>query len=579
MERTIRARCRRVTAVASAVGLFLVVTAPAVAAAGPLVVFHDSEAGVDQLPSTVAGNALVECPQGHAPSSDCYDPDTAVEPSIAVNPSDPLNVITAYQQGRISNGGDAGNGYSVTFDGGQTWTHGNFPGLTVAVGGSYERSSDPVVDFLPDGTAIATGDAVNVNMSNVPSPTSIATWRSIDGGLHWSNPVLISIDDAHLTEPEPLAVEDKSWIAVDTGSGSGHHYQRIYVAWFRLGCQVCDTFAAYSDDEGMTWQTGPTGTGYVIEPASEAISLPFVMPNGDLAVVAEDNLEAQVTDVDRIRLDVAPGAGAVATGGAIVFTAQHQIAVQQFNFPSQLAEADYSIGATVDTHTDTSAPDGRIYVTWGDNRLRSDTTNDVLLSSSSDGGTTWTSPVRVNGGPTDDNVNHFAATPAVLADGTLLVAYRQRQEDGSSGCSTCSLSVNTMAQASQDHGATFGGAVQVNSITDDLRFAGVSHGGPFLGDYDEMAAAGDCAYVARAEPLQLSTTEPAQMPPVVHHSRIFVGQVGNADCAQVGAALPDTSFAAALAVAGAFGAGIYMIARRRRLRGVEHALPRESAIR
>ena len=378
--------------------------------------------------------------------------------------------------------------------------------------------------------------------------------------------MLITVDDAHLVEPEPLAVEDKSWIAVDSGNGPGHHHGRIYVTWFRLGCQVCEDFAAYSDDEGLTWQTGPAGTGYIVEPASEAITLPFVMPNGDLAVVAEDNLEAQATSIDRIRVDVAPGAGSVATGGALLFTAQHQVAVQKFTFPSELAEADYSIAAAVDEHTDSTAPNGRLYVVWGDNSLRSDTTNDTFLSASSDGGTTWSAPVRVNPGPTDDNVNHVAATPTVLADGTVLVAYRQRQENGASGCAGCSLQVDTMVQASTDHGATFAAPVKVNSVTDDLGYAAVSHGGPFLGDYDEMAAAGDCAYITRAEPVQVSSAEAEQIPPVFHHSRVYVALVGDTGCTLLGSALPETEWvpAFALAAAGALAAYVGRRARRRR---------------
>ena len=545
---------------------WLALCTPAIARAdSPAVtVIRDSEAGVDQLPHAVPGNVLAECPQGQAPSSDCYDPDAAAEPAIAVNPADPANVISVYQQGRISSGGDAGNGYSVTFDGGQTWTDGNFPHLTAAAGGPYERSSDPVVAFLPDGSAIATGDAVNFGAG---SPTAIATWHSLDGGLHWKDPVLITVDVAHLPGPEPLAVDDKSWIAVDLRSGPGHHLGRVYVTWFRLGCQVCTVNAAYSDDEGATWQTGPAGTGFVVEPVSEAISLPFVLPNGDLAVLAEDNLEAQATSTDRIRIDLAPGAGAVPTGGNLLFTSQHQVAVQRFNFPRQLAEADYSLAATVDANTDSAAPNGRIYAVWADSSMRSDLVNDAFLSRSDDGGSTWTTPVRVNGGPTNDNVGHLAATPAVLEDGTVLVGYRLRQESAASDGSGSSLQVNTMVQVSRDHGATFGSPMKVNTVVDDVGFAAVSHGGPFLGDYDQIAASGGCAYIARAEPIRLTAAEAEQMPPVFHHSRVYVGAVGESSCAIPGVSVADAHWVPALAIGGISIAVCCLAARRRRTAG------------
>src|SRR3954453_3356048 len=52
---------------------------------------------------------------------DMVQPDTQAEPSIAVNPQNPLNVVASYQDGRRANGGDATNGYATSFDGGATW--------------------------------------------------------------------------------------------------------------------------------------------------------------------------------------------------------------------------------------------------------------------------------------------------------------------------------------------------------------------------------------------------------------------------------------------------------------------------
>jgi hypothetical protein len=138
--------------------------------------------------------------------------------------------------------------------------------------------------------------------------------------------------------------------------------------------------------------------------------------------------------------------------------------------------------------------------------------------------------VRVDRGPTDGNVQHFAATSAVLADGTLVVAYRQRQENANTNCAGCSPQVDTFVQASFDHGATFGAPIKVNSVTDDLGYAAYREGNAFLGDYDQIAAAGDCAYVARAEPLQINPAQSAKFPPIFHHQYIYAGEVGDAGC-------------------------------------------------
>src|SRR5204863_1153912 len=71
---------------------------------------------------------------------------------------------------------------------------------------------------------------------------------------------------------------------------------------------------------------------------------------------------------------------------------------------------------------------GTMYIVWDDSRFRTDGTNDILISASTDGGTTWSPPGRVNPGPKDDHVDHYGATVAVGEDGSVHVGYRVRDE-------------------------------------------------------------------------------------------------------------------------------------------------------
>jgi hypothetical protein len=73
---------------------------------------------------------------------------------------------------------------------------------------------------------------------------------------------------------------------------------------------------------------------------------------------------------------------------------------------------------------------GTIYAVWEDSRYRTDGTNDAVMSRSIDGGLTWTLPQRINPGSTTDHVDHYNVTVAVGAGGTVHVAYRQRDESG-----------------------------------------------------------------------------------------------------------------------------------------------------
>src|SRR5881392_4491059 len=81
-----------------------------------------------------------------------------LEPWVAVNPTNPMNIIGVYQQDRYTRGGARGLAAAVTHNGGMTWssTYPHFStcaGGTVANGGDFQRASDPWVTFSPNGHA------------------------------------------------------------------------------------------------------------------------------------------------------------------------------------------------------------------------------------------------------------------------------------------------------------------------------------------------------------------------------------------------------------------------------------------
>ena len=117
--------------------------------------------------------------------------DTQVEPWIAIDPNDAATVVAVFQQGRFNtNGASADPGFATSRDGGRTWTAGNLPHLTVAVGGVFERASDPAVAIGPDGAVYAA--TLGVNVSNCRS--GVAVQRSDDHGLTFRDPVLVQDD-------------------------------------------------------------------------------------------------------------------------------------------------------------------------------------------------------------------------------------------------------------------------------------------------------------------------------------------------------------------------------------------------
>src|SRR5438477_8054964 len=195
------------------------------AATAPTLV-RDVKTGVDKL-----GSLTPAVPDS---IQDYVQPDTQIEPSIAVNPANPKNVVTVYQEGRIADGGDATNGFATSMDGGKTWKYGELPGLTTypGQGGVMERASDAVVAFGPNNLVYANSLIFDFN-NNFGLRSGIAVNVSKDGGLHWGPPVVIQDDNLG-------GLNDKNWIAVDMGKGPGHHFGRVYVVWDRIAPVVYD---------------------------------------------------------------------------------------------------------------------------------------------------------------------------------------------------------------------------------------------------------------------------------------------------------------------------------------------------
>jgi hypothetical protein len=211
-------------------------------------------------------------------------PDTQTEPSIAVNPANPKNAVATFKDNRVDNGGDAGNGFATTFDGGKTWAHGYLPGLTTVTGGTFDRASDAVVTFGADpaqrGHYLVYINSLVFNdgsgKDGDTSQSGMAVNVSKDGGRTWSKAVVLEQDGL-------AGLNDKNWIVADNGRGAGHTTGRVYVVWDRISPMVY-TYCDAHCDKLSNWANGTTGNGtfYVYDPEPGIGSIPLVLPNGDL---------------------------------------------------------------------------------------------------------------------------------------------------------------------------------------------------------------------------------------------------------------------------------------------------------
>jgi hypothetical protein len=389
------------------------------------------------------------------PSINGAEPDTQIEPDVEIDPNNPNVIVTTFQQGRYQDGGSVDPGYATSQDGGKTWAAGNLPLLTVAVGGPFDRASDAVAAIGGDGAVYLQTIAFNQN-----DPRSAVTvQRSDDGGLSFGPPVLV-VDDNDIN-----IFHDKNWIVVDTSAASPHR-GRIYSVWSKFVTTGPVTHSpgivSYSDDRGKTWSKPASITA--ADANTEGV-LPMVQRDGSLTVVYDVTVGPQDFETAQTSHDGGVTWSVPVTVGE--FLGVGVPGMRTGGLPA----------AAIDPAND------RMYVAWQDARFNPDGLNNIVLSSSHDGGRTWSAPAQVD--PKVAGLDRF--TPDVAAaGGAVHLTYRTRGGDGKSS------TVDQDYVASIDNGRTFGFEHTVGPRS-QVRWAAQAGAAIFYGDYMGVAATRDKA--------------------------------------------------------------------------------------
>jgi hypothetical protein len=127
---------------------------------------------------------------------------------------------------------------------------------------------------------------------------------------------------------------------------------------------------------------------------------------------------------------------------------------------------------------------GQLYVVWQDARFTAGHFDEVALTTSTDGGASWSEPIQVN---TNTPSNRPGFTPSVHVNsaGTVAVTFYDFR---SLTTETTTLPTDYWVTTSTDHGASFGNEGHIAGPFDMLTapFAG----GFFVGDYEGLDASG-----------------------------------------------------------------------------------------
>ena len=128
---------------------------------------------------------------------------------------------------------------------------------------------------------------------------------------------------------------------------------------------------------------------------------------------------------------------------------------------------------------------GDLYAVWTDSRYNDGAHNDVVLSKSTDGGLSWSSPVKVSKNPV--GVDAFTPSVQVNSDGDVAVSYYDfRDQTAATGVET-----NFWFELSTNGGSTWTES-RLTDASFDITTAPVAPAsrGYFLGDYEGLSSHG-----------------------------------------------------------------------------------------
>ncbi len=318
--------------------------------------------------------------------------DAANEPSIATDPTAPSTFVIGWRQFDTVMNNFRQAGMAFSHDDGQSWTN---PGVLEP--GVF--SSDPVLDYDADGRIYYYA----LQPDRGPGNWACYMYGTDDGGVTW-----------------PLEVYayggDKAWMAIDRTDGIGRG--NIYVPWSSnssAGCCFPSTFTR-STDRGLTWMqprafpvqmfshtvaVGPDGELYVFG-STFGFPAPF-----NLIKYTNAKDPAQVPTIDFItgvNLDGSRAMGGINPDGLL---GQAWVAT------------DHSNGST----------QGNVYVLSTVFRASVSDPADVMFARSTDGGLTWTDPVRVNDDPTGNSAWQWFGTMSVAPNGRIDVIFNDTRNE------------------------------------------------------------------------------------------------------------------------------------------------------
>jgi len=410
-----------------------------------------------------------------------------VETHVAVNPTDPNNVVAYWQQDRWSDGGAHGLLAGYSSNGGMTWAFSGprfsrcSGGAGLGNAGDYQRATDPWLSFGPNGRL----HAIGLVFDNSTARNAVLAAFSDNGGATWSTPRIVRFDN-------PRAIgnnfNDKETLTADPFNAN-----LVYATWQRIvspsprasqkGYEnaftwYSEAYFARSTNGGQSWETARPiwrERGRHMQAIGNQVE---VLPDGTL--INGFNMIRAISNRHRLRgysvaLVRSTDKGVTWSDDEIVV---NRLLVDEVTDPDDghdVRTGDILPDWAVDRSN--TATRGNLYVVWMDRRFNDADHNDILLARSTDGGLTWGAPVVVDRTPR--GVDAFTAMVDVDSSGRVSVSYYDFRNDRSGDAV---LSTDFWAAHSHDGGLSFSDENRLTTDPFDMRTAPDALG-YFVGDY------------------------------------------------------------------------------------------------
>jgi len=305
--------------------------------------------------------------------------DAANECSISVDPTNLSKMTIAWRQFNDVTSNFRQAGWGFTTDGGTTWT---FPGVLE----NNVFRSDPVTNSNEIGQFFYLSLQSDVNLSFFCDDL----WRSTNGGQSWTL----------LSGERGAGGGDKQWFTIDKTNGPGHGFQ--YQSDDGINCSGGGVEFQRSTNGGVTWQVP------IVVPGGTDLGTLDVDTNGNLFIggegfsnfncVRSSNAQngGQMPTFDRttsVNMGGFIGSGGINPAGldGMVFLAIDRSGTATNNNIYMLASV---------------VPPGR-------------STTDVMFVRSTDGGSTFSAPRRINDDPVNPSKWHWFGTVSVAPNGRI----------------------------------------------------------------------------------------------------------------------------------------------------------------